>query len=82
MVGMAEVGTAISLDGVAVHPDCWCIYLCYLNFAAENAEDGEMLYQLVPAYPGCPRQSPCSCKMVVSVMCIIFVFSNFLFSSF
>ena len=25
MVGMAEVGAPISLDGVAVHPNCWCI---------------------------------------------------------
>ena len=27
---MAEVEAPISLDGVAVHPDCWCICLCYL----------------------------------------------------
>ena len=32
----------ISLVGVAVHPDCWCICLCYLHFAPENPEDGEM----------------------------------------
>jgi len=42
MVGMAEVGTPISLDGVAVHPYCWCVCLCYLHFAPENPEDGEM----------------------------------------
>jgi len=42
MVGMAEVGAPISLDGVAVHPECWCISLCYLHFAPENPEDGEM----------------------------------------
>ena len=36
MVGMAEVGAPISQDGVAVHPDCWCICLCYLHFAPEN----------------------------------------------
>jgi len=29
-VGMAEMGAPISLDGVAVHPDCWCVCLCYL----------------------------------------------------
>jgi len=39
---MTEVGTQISLDGVAVHPDCWCICLCYLHFAPENPEDGKM----------------------------------------
>jgi len=48
----------ISLDGVAVHPDCWCVCL--------NPEDGKM-YLLVPAHPDCPAQSPDSCKMVVCV---------------
>jgi len=33
MVGMAEVGALISQDGVAVHPNCWCLCLCYLHFA-------------------------------------------------
>jgi len=69
MVGMAEVGAPTSLDGLAVHPDCWCICLCYLHFAPENPEDGEM-YLLVPAHPGCLGQSPESNKMVVCV-CII-----------
>ena len=32
---MAEMGAPISLDGVAVHPDCWCVCLCYLHFAPE-----------------------------------------------
>ena len=64
MVGMAQVGAPISLDGVAVHPDCWCICLCYLHFAPENPEDGKM-YLLVLARPGCPRQSPKSREMVV-----------------
>jgi len=36
--GMAEVGTPISLDGVALYPNCWCV--CYLHFAPENPEDG------------------------------------------
>ena len=67
MVGMVEVGVPISLDGVAVHPDCWYVCLCYLHFAPENPEDGKM-YLLVPAHPGCPGQSPESCKMVVCVM--------------
>ena len=66
MVGMVEVGAPISLDWVAVHPDCWCICLCYLHFAPENPEDSEM-YLLVLAHPGCPGQSPESCKMVVCV---------------
>jgi len=39
--GMADVGAPISQDGLAVHPDCWCICLCYLHFAPDNAEDGE-----------------------------------------
>jgi len=66
MVGMAELGASISLDGVAVHPDCWCICycLCYLHFAPENPEDGEM-YLLVAAHLGGPGQSPESHKMVV-----------------
>jgi len=63
---MAEVGALVSLDGVTVHPDSWCICLCYLHFALENPEDGEM-YLLVLAHPGCSRQSPESRKMVVSV---------------
>jgi len=53
MVGMAEMGAPISLDGMAVHPDCWCVCLCYLHFAPENPKDGEM-YLLVPPHPGCP----------------------------
>jgi len=55
---MAEMGAPISLDGV--HPDCWCV----CHSAPENPEDGEM-YLLVTAHPGCPRQSPESCKMFV-----------------
>jgi len=42
MVEMAEMGAPISLDGVAVHPDCWCVCHWYLHFAPENPEDGEM----------------------------------------
>jgi len=63
---MAEMGASISLDGVEVHPDCWCVCLCYLHFAPENPEDGEM-YLLVPAHLDCPSQSLESCKMVVCV---------------
>jgi len=69
---MAEIGAPISLDGVAVHLDCWCICLCYFHFAPENPEDGEM-YLLLSAYLGCPGQSSESCKMVVCV-CVILVF--------
>jgi len=64
--GREEVGAPVSLDGVAVHPDCWSVCLCYLHFAPENPEEGEM-YLLVPAHPGCPGQSPKSCKMLVCV---------------
>jgi len=64
MVGMTEVGAPVSLDRVAVHPDCT---VCYLQFAPENPEDGE-IYLLVPAHPGCPRQSAKSRKMVVCVL--------------
>jgi len=64
--GMEEMKAPISLDGVAVHPDCWCVCPCYLHFASENPEDGKM-YLLVPAHLGCPGQSPESCKMVVCV---------------
>ena len=63
------MGVPISLDVVAVHPDCWCICLCYLHFAPENPEDGEM-YLLVSAHPGCPGQSPQSRKMVVLCVCV------------
>jgi len=64
MDGIVELGSPISLDGVAVHPDCWCVCLCYLHFAPENPEDGKMSL-LVLAHPGCPGQSPESHKMVV-----------------
>jgi len=41
MVGMAELGAPISQDGVAVHPDSWCICPCYpplhQNFTANYA---------------------------------------------
>ena len=66
MVGLAEMGAPISLDGVAVHPHCWCVCLCYLHFASENPEDGKR-YLLVPAHLSYPWQSPESCKMVVRV---------------
>ena len=72
MVGMVEVGTPVSLDGVAVHLDCWCICLCYLHFAPENPENGEM-YLLTLAHPGCPRQSPESHKMVVVVVVVLVI---------
>jgi len=68
--GDCRDGAPISVDGVAVHPDSWCVCLCYLHIAPENPEDGQM-YLLVPAHPGCPGQSPESCKMVVCVVCII-----------
>jgi len=70
--GMAEMGTPISLDGVAVHPDCSCVCLCYLHFAPENSEDGKM-YLLVPAHSDCPGKSPENCKLVACmVLCVGF----------
>jgi len=68
-VGMTEVVAPISLAGVAVHPYCWCICLCYLHFAPENPEDGKM-YLLVTALLDCSGQSPQSHKMVVCV-CVL-----------
>jgi len=66
MVGMAEMGAPVSLDGWQT---IWIVAVsaCYLRFAPENPEDGEM-YLLVPAHPGCPGQSSESCKMVVRVL--------------
>jgi len=66
VVGMAEMGAPINLDGVAVQTDCWCTCPCYLHFAPENPEDGEM-YLLYTSSPGLSRQSPESCEMVVCV---------------
>jgi len=63
----ARDNAPISLDGVAVHPECWCICLCYLHFVQENPEDGEM-YLPVLTHPGCPGQSPESHKMVAVVL--------------
>ena len=54
MVGMAEVGTPVSQNGVAVHPDCWCICLCYLHFAPENPEDGKQRYDIWISLHGLP----------------------------
>ena len=65
--GDGRGGVSISLDEVAVHPDCWCICLCYLHFSPENPEDDEM-YPLVLAHPGYPGHSPESHKMVVVVV--------------
>jgi len=48
--GDGRDGIPISLDGVAVHLDCWYVCLCYLHFAPENPEDGKM-HLLVPAHP-------------------------------
>ena len=42
------------------------VLVCYLYFAPENPEDGEM-YLLLPAHPGYSGQSPESRKMVVCI---------------
>jgi len=73
MVGWQRWDHQLVWMGVAVHPDCWCICLCYPHFAPENPEDGKM-YLLVPAHPACHRQSPESCKMVVCVCVCVNVF--------
>jgi len=64
--GLCKEGHPISLDGVAVCPDCWCVCLCYLHFVPENPEDGEM-YLLVLSHLSYLGQSPESRKMVVCV---------------
>ena len=56
---------------LAVHPDCWCICLCYLHFAPDNPKVGEM-YLLVPAHRGCPGQGPEGRKMDVCVCGYVF----------
>ena len=81
MVGIAEVGAPISLDGVAVHPDCWCICLCYLHFASENPEDGGKMHLLVLTHLGCARQSPESHKMVVCVVCFLTTLFTYIYTS-
>jgi len=56
---MAEVGAPISQDGMALHPDYWCICLCYLHFAPENPENGkDMTFWLSPhGRPHIPTQT-------------------------
>jgi len=67
MVGMAEVGASISLYGwQSIQMVGASACHCYLHFAPENPEDGEM-YLVVPAHPGCPGESSESRKMVVRV---------------
>jgi len=70
MVGIAEMGAPISLDEVAVHPDCWRLCLCYVRFAWENLEDGKM-YLLVPAHfiALCKMVGVCVCVCVVWQLC-------------
>ena len=55
MVGMAQVGAPLSQDGMAVHPDCWCVCLCYLHFAPENPEDGKQRYDIWVSPRGRPH---------------------------
>jgi len=53
MVGMAEMGGPISLDGVAVHPDCWCV--CYVIFILhqkiQKTAKCTFWYQLIQVVP-------------------------------
>jgi len=62
----------ISLDGVAVHLDCWCVCLCCLHFALENPEDGEM-YLLVPAH----RVVPYKVQRAVKWLCVSITLKEF-----
>ena len=52
MVGMAEVGAPISLDGVALHPDCWCVCLCLKELkdsARRHSPGGKSFHSRGPA---------------------------------
>jgi len=62
MVWTAKAGAPISQDGVAVHPDCQCVCLCYLHFAPENLEDGKQRYDIWVSPMGAPT---CLCKQEV-----------------
>ena len=68
--GMAEMGAPISLDGVAgqsirIVGASACVFILHQKIQ----KMAKCL--LVPAPPGCPGQSPESCKMVVSCMCLL-----------
>ena len=68
MVGMAEKGAPISLNGVAIHPDCWCLPVlssfCTRKFRRwQNVPSGT-------SSPGLSGQSPESCKMVCVCACM------------
>jgi len=53
MVGMAEMGAPISLDELTVHPDCWCVCLCYLHFDHKIQKMAKCIfcYQLTRVVP-------------------------------
>jgi len=67
--GDGRDGAPISLDRVAAPLDCLCVCLCYLHFAPENTEDGEM-YLLVPAHLGCPGQVQRAVKWLCVCLCV------------
>jgi len=72
-VKMAEIEAPISLYGVAVHPDCWRICLCYLHFAPENPEDGKV-YLSVPALGVVPDKVQRAVKWLCVCECVMNVF--------
>jgi len=73
MVEMAEMGALVSAGEVAVHPDCWCVCLCYFHFAPVNPEDCEM-YLLVPAHTGCTKvQRAVKWLCVCTSNCTVFI---------
>jgi len=51
--GDGRDGAPISLDGVAVHPDCWCVCLCYLHVTSEIQKMAKFTfwYQLTRVVP-------------------------------
>jgi len=67
-VGMAEMAAPISLDGVAVHPVCWCVCLCYFHFAPENPEDEKstFCYHLTRVVLDKVQSAPNGCMCVFS----------------
>ena len=60
MVGMAEVGVPNSQDGVAVHPDSWCVRLCLSSLCSNKIQkmaNNDMTFGYHPVgAPTCVRK--------------------------
>ena len=74
MVGMAEMVAPISLDGVAVHPDCLCVCLCYLHFAPEKSRKWRNVTSGASS-PGLSRTKSKELSKGCVCMCVTVVFS-------